>query len=215
MKFMRRATARILLMAVVLMLCTVAGQAQQVVTLNDAMRRGDVSLHSVTGSGSSTGHVVYGYLTNHTSSPLSISVSLATPLYLVNSGAGQDMVATEVYERGGSYWEVSGQYVIKVPPGPRAGIVFKAYCVDFEKPNPTWSERFALRPLPNRIASIVRQMAAQDRLSQVSSKDNYKALQIALWLAQGVSPEDINQRFSAARTDWQTARSVLRRAHGN
>lgn len=72
-------------------------------TLTQAMKSGDVVVVSITGNGSSSGAALEGYLVNRTSIPKNLDIWLDIPLFLENESSGQDMVATQIYRRDGSY----------------------------------------------------------------------------------------------------------------
>ena len=78
--------------------------AQTVVyDLHDEFDSGRVRLISATGMGRSSGASVEGYLINDTAAERHVGIYLSRPIYLRNSGAGQDMIATEVYLGDGGY----------------------------------------------------------------------------------------------------------------
>ncbi|MBI2752960.1 MAG: hypothetical protein HYX46_05545, partial [Betaproteobacteria bacterium] len=62
-----------------------------------------VQLESVAGNGGSSGTVLTGYLVNEAAAAKRIDVTLSRPLFLVNRGSRQNMVATGVYLIGGQY----------------------------------------------------------------------------------------------------------------
>ena len=65
--------------------------------LHDEVDAGRVRLISATGNGSSSGASVEGTLINDTAAERHFGIYLSRPIYLRNSGAGQSMIATEVY----------------------------------------------------------------------------------------------------------------------
>ena len=62
-----------------------------------------VQLESMAGNGGSSGTVITGYLVNEATTPIRIDVNLSRPLFLVNRGSSQNMVATGVYLSSGEY----------------------------------------------------------------------------------------------------------------
>lgn len=185
-----------------------ATAAQAVTDLSDELESGDVALESVAGNGGSSGTVLTGYLRNQSGSSKRIGVDLARPLYLVNSGFRQNMVATQVYNRDGGYFSDGKKSFIELKSNQRAPIVFVAYCADFEKENPTAEDSFTIGKMPgnlNRVAKKVREYVSRNPNAEVTI-----AAQLAFWLVQGESTSDIRQKFEFSQSDEMLGRQFAR-----
>ena len=101
---------------------------------------------SITGNGGSSGPVLEGYLR-------SVSKNLDVRLSMSNRGSGQDMIATQIYQRDLSYLSDGEHSFISLEPDERLSIIF-AYCVDFEKDNPSGDDSFAIRETPPKLIQI-------------------------------------------------------------
>ena len=112
-------------------------------------------LRDVHGNGSSSGTALDATLRNTTSAPLRLSTRLLPPLYLLSgTESARNMLATRVYESGGRFRMVDGESVIDLPPGETIPIAFNAYCVDFEKDNPSAEDSFTLAEMPSWLAPL-------------------------------------------------------------
>ena len=88
-------------------------------TLEEAVLEYYVGLDSVQGQNLSSGAVLDGYLTNLTPVALEIAVHLSTPLFLRNSGAGQNMIVTKVFGRGMRYMRRGEDWIVALKPAER------------------------------------------------------------------------------------------------
>ena len=156
--------------------------------------KGDITIEAITGTGRSTGTVVDAVLVNRSPIAHNINVRLDVPIFFVNRGAGQNMVATHVYGQGGSYFLVGSESFVEVAGNSRTPIVLLAYCVDFEKDNPTSNEYFKIGELPAEIEGIMRSIAMVQQ--ENSDLDITVSAQLALWVVQGESLENIRKKFS-------------------
>jgi len=176
------------------------------IDLGVAISNGLVSL-SVSGNGSCAGHSVEGTITNHTSTTISINVNIIDGLYLVNSGKGQNMLATRILLSDLSYIERGIRRFIQIEGGVSVGIVFEAYCTDIEKDNPSIFERFRFSVKPVAIATISakigRYIAANFNANLVAPA------QIALWRAQGNSWEEIASKIEFTSADWELSTVIM------
>ena len=174
------------------------------VDLGFALSNGLVSL-SVSGNGYCSGHSVEGTITNHTSTSISINVNITDGLYLVNSGRGQNMLATRIFLSGLRY--IERDRFIPIEPGVSVGIVIEAYCADFDKDNPTSSERFRFSVKPVALASISAKIG---RYSAVNFNADLTApIQLALWREQGKSWQEIANKFEFTSVDWEIATQIM------
>jgi len=184
--------------------------AQEAVTdLLDEINARRIQLSSMAGNGSSSGTAVTGYLTNETAAAIRLNINLSRPLFLVNSGPSQNMIATQVLLGGGRYSSDGRRSFITLPPRGRAAVVFVAYCADFDKDNPDVSDRFSVgSSVPPRLIPVMDKIRAY--VVANPKAEVIAAAQAAIWLAQGVSIGRIRERFPVSPADEQLARSFLR-----
>ena len=174
-------------------------------TLNSALAAGDVVLGSVHGNGSSSGTALDATLRNTTGAPLQLSTRLLPPIYLLSgTESAQNMLATRVYESGGRFRMVNGEPVIDIPPGETLYIVFNAYCVDFEKDNPSAEDSFTLAEMPSWLAPIANGVVSYEGSLEYDATAMRRA-QVALWLAQGEDPQAVRNTFRVSDADMEAA----------
>jgi len=176
--------------------------------LSAVIDNGTVGLVKATGTGSSSGTSVEGYLENRTEREVRINVYLSKPLFLVNHRKGQNMIASQIYHGDGAYRSDGKQSFITLKPRARSRVVFVAYCVDFEKDNPSGDEAFSLGAPPPSLEVVMKNLTNYARSNP--DIDITAAAQVAVWLAQGISPKQIAKKFSYTARDEQLARSFLR-----
>ena len=167
-----------------------------------------IALESATGNGASSGNAVEGYLVNQNSEEVHIDISLLRPLFMRNRGLGQNMVATRVLLAGGRYFSEDKRSFISLKPKERTPVEFVAYCVDFEKDNPTRTDSFSLETSPASLDHVMK--AIIDYSRQNPLKDITVAAQAAIWLADGISIENIRTKFNVSPSDEILARSFTK-----
>lgn len=195
---------RLRIAALLLIVSTHGASAQVVGDLHDEIDSGSVQLVSAHGNGNLSGTAVDGYLANRTSAPLRVNVYLARPLFLVNDGQGQDMVASEVYFGDGDYMSDGRRPFIELAPGEETSVSFVAYCADFEKENPSAAESFSIGAMPEELESVMSSINAFAFANP--SMENAATAQMAIWLAQGESAEDIKSRIEVTEAEEGLAR---------
>lgn len=194
--------------ASVLLAGVVNGANDRLTSLNDAVERGSVAIESVTGTGGSSGTVINAVLVNGTAMAQRILVHLNVPLFFRNRGVAQNMAATQVYGRDGSYWQHGDRIpYVEVEAGARLPVTFVAYCADFEKDNPGAADAFDVAPLPQRVSMVMRQISAYEPANR--DVDTTKASQLALWVAQGHTLDAIGDRFGFDGNDKATMHAIL------
>ena len=178
---------------------------QSVATLSSAIAAGDVVLGSIHGNGSSSGTALDATLQNTTSATLRLSTRLVLPLYLLSgTESAQNMLATRVYESGGRFRIVDQESVIDLPPGETIPIAFNAYCVDFEKDNPTAEDLFTLAEMPSWLAPLASGVVSYEESLEYDATAMRRA-QVALWLAQGEDPQAVRNTFRVSDADMEAA----------
>ena len=176
--------------------------------LVQAMKSGDVEIMSITGNGGSSGPVLKGYLLNRSSVSKYLDVRLDRALFFKNKGSGQNIIATQIYQRDLSYMSDGERSFISLEPDELLEIMFIAYCVEFEKDNPSSGESFAIREIPQNLSEIAKKISAFEKANP--SKDATISAQLALWREQGVSLKKISEKFEFDRDDETEMRAILR-----
>lgn len=94
------------------------------------------------------------------------------------------------------------------PGGASLNVVFVAYCVDFEKENPAWGERFGVTVVPESFRDIARAISAYSAIRP--QQDLTAPSQVALWLHRGVGQAVIMERFPFTGEDYRHAQAMLK-----
>lgn len=190
-------------------MCTVCRLPAQVVhDLGDELKASRIKLSSAVGNGHSSGGSVEGSLYNEEDAEKRVSVHLARPLYLVNGGSGQDMVATQVYLGDGGYFSDGLRSFITLQPKARTRVRFQAYCADFKKDNPTRADSFSVGRVPSNLVSVVTNIMAYGAANPEA--DITTAAQVAIWMRQGESLPDIQAKFQFTAEDEALARQFAK-----
>ena len=178
-------------------------QPRELKSLQEEISKKRVHLSSIAGTGGSTGTVVTAILANTTDSELRIQVDFVEPLFFINSGSSQNMIATQVFLEGGRYVSDGKRNFIVLAARSSQRIVFTAYCVDFEKDNPSTSDRFSVAKAPERLRPVMARISAQSQRNP--NMDITTAAQAAVWLSQGVPLSEIRTKFPVSRADAELA----------
>lgn len=173
-----------------------------------ALDRGHVALEAASGNGASSGLAVDAYLINQRNTEVSLDVSLRQPLFLRNRGRGQNMFVIKVYLQGGGYLSDGFRSFISLQPKRRTPVQFIAYCADFDKDNPSATEEFVRDVSPVSLLPLL-QSISNYKLSH-PDQDVTIAAQTAIWLAQGVSIEEVRTKFEVNRSQELLAREFLK-----
>ena len=182
------------------------GQSLKISDLKDEINSGNVSLTAM-GNGASTGFAVDGFLRNNTHREMYINVFINNGIYLVNSGAGQNMLATQVFMSDGGYYELGNEIFIILQPLTRIPISLRALCADQHLDNPNNRESFTLASTPADISNIATKISRYMALN--IDRDIDIAAQLALWREQGVSRERISMSFRFTENDWALASRIM------
>jgi hypothetical protein len=177
--------------------------------LANLLDAGTLSLVSATGNGTSSGASVEGVIRNHAQRNVSIHTIMTRPVFFTNDGPGQNMVGSMVLNADGSFVSDGTHTFISIAPNQQLTVVFIAYCVDFEKPNPTASEHFVADDTPLQLARTMHRIAAYVRSNP--DEDITVPAQVAVWLNQGVDASTIREKFPFTRDDEALARSFVPR----
>ncbi len=92
---------------------------------------------------------------------------------------------------------------LRFEPAIEAEYLFEAYCLDFEKDNPSESDRLSLRAsAPEPVRKILA----------ISSSD-VQAIQLAVWaITDNISAHDAEAKFGATKSDINNARQIVQSA---
>ena len=184
-------------------------EARRIATLDAALAAGDVIVTNVRGRGASSGTVLDGTLRNTTATFIRIGVHLRRGLYLANrTASAQNMLATAVYERGGSYYVEDDEPFIEVLPHEAKEVTFNGYCLDFDLKNPATTDSLAVQPAPSDLSEIIDNLLAYEQTAGDQEESTVRA-QIAIWLAQGHAPEEIRERFPFTAADLDVAHRIV------
>lgn len=180
-------------------------------SLNDLIASRSVAIQNGRGNGGSTGAVVLAAIENMTEQALNILVHFDEPLFFRNGGRGQNMLATAVYLSDSSYWHNnSGERYIPISPRTSSEstqtVTFLAYCVDFDKDNPSANDPLVRTGLPEHLRRVGDQMV---QFEQQNPDYQGVAPQLALWRAQGLELEEIASKFSYSTEDVRDMRTLL------
>jgi hypothetical protein len=185
-----------------------AGTSAQIVNdLQDQIDAGNIELVTARGNGTSSGTAVQGALTNQSDTLLRVNIYLTQPLYLVNNGRGQNMVASEVYYGDGDYLSDGRRPFIELEPNVQTEVRFVAYSVDFDRDNPTAAERFSIGNMPDDLNGV---MASINAFAYANPSMPLTATaQVAIWLAQGEKLEEIQRRLEITEAEIGLARYFI------
>jgi hypothetical protein len=175
--------------------------------LNDVLENGQAAL-TARGNGSSSGMAVIGYLRNVTSGELRISIYINEGLYLKNSGAGQNMVAAQIYLNGGRYSSDGLRSFIVLKPQENAEVNFLAFCANLERDNPSSEENFSGSAMPSELQTIAAKI--NKYMDEYPNDENIVTIaQLALWRYQGNTWDEISEHFQFTQNDWNNAGILL------
>lgn len=176
--------------------------------LADLLDAKSVTLISANGNGSSSGAAMEGVVRNESSKVVEIDIVMSRPVFFRNGGRGQNMIGSMVFKEGGSYTQDGRHSFVSLAPGARTNVMFIAYCADFEKDNPGPSDTFTAAAAPPELASVMSRISSYVRANPEA--DITVPAQVAVWLAQGIDPAEIAEKFPFTESDEQLARSFLR-----
>jgi hypothetical protein len=199
---------RVFLGLLICVICSTTSAQPRVSDLQSELAAGRVKLLSIAGTGGSSGTVVTARLLNVTASEIRLETYLSRPVLFSNSGSSQDMIAGQVYLDGGKYLSDGRRSFIVLPPKVSSKVVFVAYCIDFEKDNPTDADTFSIGIPPPQLAAVLD--SARAHLRANPNANIVVATQAAIWLKQGVSLNEIRKKFGVSADEAQLAQQLTR-----
>jgi hypothetical protein len=194
---------KLLIVVIAFMAGTIFAQVQDI---NTALQNGDITL-TASGTGGSSGAAIDGYLQNRLPRIIRINIIIPGGLYLRNSGSAQNMVATQVYFEGGSYYSEDGELFIELEPKSRTPVLFIAFCADFELDNPSPEDSFTRGAMPPDLADVSAK--ASGYMADHPGEDMVTAVQLAFWLSRGETIDSISKKFDFLPDDADLARRIM------
>lgn len=182
-------------------------QAQENADLAEVLASGAVTLVQARGNGASSGNSINAVLRNNTGQNIDVDIFMKSPVYLANSGAGQNMIASMVVGSDGAYRMEGQRQFVTLKPNEQMVASMVAYCADFAKENPTAQESFSVAQSPATLAPVITRI--NDYVRANPDANVTAAAQVAVWMAQGESPEAIANKFEFSEADEHLARSFL------
>ena len=178
-----------------------------VVTLADAISQGLVQA-SFSGRGSCAGDCILLTIKSLVAYPLEITpASLGTVLTTTSPGA-QSMVLQQLQgvDYGSTYTPASTILLTDQNP---VTYMFRAYCLDFHKANPSSSDQFTMTGTANPDVIKVLNAAA----TQPASVASITAVQVAIWVVtNNVSQLDLSKTFPSGINEINNAKTILQAA---
>jgi hypothetical protein len=178
-----------------------------VVTLADAIAQGLVQA-SFSGNGHCAGDCIKLTIKSTVDYPLEItSPALGTQLTTTSSGV-QSMVLQQLQgiDYGSTYTVAT---TIQLTDQTPVTYVFRAYCLDFHKVNPTSSDQFTMTGTASPDVVKVLNAAA----TQPASVASITAVQTAIWVVtDNVSQQDLSKTFTAGISEVSNAKTILQAA---
>ena len=196
--------------ALTIVLIASGSHAEDLVMLLNA---DEVRIEQVQGTGYSSGLALQGNLVNTSGRNLEIDVVPSSALYFANRQPGQNMVIVALLERDGSYYTLGNKAFVEVQRGATLPISLIAYCADFDLDNPQSNHTFAVSSLPTTLVGIAEAIRREEERNIEIGSDNTTALQVALWLAQGVSADEIRERYPFTAQEERLARDLIQSAN--
>ena len=175
--------------------------------LAELISTGAVSLLRASGNGASSGNSIDAVLKNNTGRAIDVDVFMRQPLFLANRGAGQNMIASMVLGADGGYMQKGERSVVTLKPSEEFNASMVAYCADFEKENPTEAETFMVAQAPANLTPVISRI--NEYVQANPNTDVTAAAQVAIWMVQNESPDEIAKKFEFTPADEQLARKFL------
>jgi hypothetical protein len=122
------------------------------------------------------------------------------------STAVQNMVVSRVLGERRSEATYRPEDVIELNDDAEHSYAIDAYCLDFDKDNPSADDRFVIGDVDARSMALFKALAPQAEAIGV--------VQAAVWLAAGISEERIKERFSVTDDEMRAARAVVQALEG-
>ena len=121
------------------------------------------------------------------------------------------MLVTRVFLQDGEYFEDGeGPYIPLEPHGTGHSntlVSYMAYCIDFEKDNPSASETLYVERITEELLPIAVQIATYEKM--YPDVDTTIGAQLALWRSQGLELGEIASIFDYSNIDVSHMNDIL------
>ncbi len=175
--------------------------SQDAVPLGQAIKEGKVEA-VITGMGHSTGDAILITVRRNVSGVLRLTLRPGTVFRSV-SGTVQNMAAASIKGERVNENSYRPETDIVLADNGQHSYLIEAYCLDFDKANPGRSDTFRLSGVDEQAARLLGE--GKGKSASIS------AIQAALWMVRGgLSPAQIQSRFSVTPAEIDVARSILR-----
>jgi hypothetical protein len=178
-----------------------------VVTLADAISQGLVQA-TFSGKGSCAGDCIKLTIQSQVTYPIEITPpALGTVLTTSSSGA-QSMVLQQLQgiDHGSTYTPTT---TILLTNQTLVTYMFRAYCLDFHKANPSSSDQFTMTGTANSDVIKVLNAAA----TQPASVASITAVQTAIWVVtNNISQQDLSKTFPSGLNEINNTKTILQAA---
>ena len=174
---------------------------QDTVPLDQAIKHGKVEA-LITGLGGSTGDAILITVRRKVPDVLRLTLAPGT-VFMSALGTVQNMAGASIKGERVNENSYRPATEIMLVDNDNHSYVIEAYCLDFHKGNPGRADRFSVTAVDGSVAAILT--AGKSKSASIG------AIQAALWMfREGLSPAQVQARFSASTADIAVARSIIR-----
>jgi hypothetical protein len=176
-----------------------AQSPRQAISLEAAEQQGLIEAE-ITGSGGSTGDVILLHVKRRVARLLRLVLTEGTVLRSLDATV-QNMLAAAIKGEMVGTSKYRPTSVIDLQDDHQHTYVIEAYCLDFDRDNPSSSSKFAVAE-PDARSRLLVGAARKAKLGP-------DAIQAAIWLDNSVSESDIQERFPISSANLREARRLL------
>jgi hypothetical protein len=178
-----------------------------VVTLANAISQGLIQA-TFTGNGNCAGDCIELTVTSQVDYPVEITPPATGTVLTTSSADTQSMVLQELQgiDHGSTYTSTD---TIELTNRNPVTYVFRAYCLDFDKANPSSTDQFSMAGTANSDVIKVLNNAATLPVSVA----NIDAVQTAIWVVtDNVSEQELSTTFPSGVSEVNNVRTILHAA---
>jgi hypothetical protein len=177
------------------------------VTLTDAISQGLIQA-TFTGNGACAGECIKLTVKSQVTYPLEITPPALGTLLTTTSSGTQSMVLAQFQgiDHGSTYTPATSMQLTDQNP---VTYVFRAYCLEIHKTNPTTTDQFTMAGTAN--PDVIKVLNAIATLP--SPVTSIQAVQTAIWVVtDNVTPQDLNKVFPSGASEINNAKTILQAA---
>lgn len=177
------------------------------ISLSDAISQGVVQA-TFNGNGHCAGECIKLTVKSQVAYPLEIAPPASGTLLTTTSAGAQSMVLAQFQgiDHGSTYTPATSMLV---SDQTSVTYVFRAYCLEFHKANPSSSDQFTMAGTAN--PDVIKILNAISTLP--SPVTNIEAVQTAIWVVtDNISPQDLNKAFPSGASEINNAKTILQAA---